>query len=211
MTEPTINGAYAVAAGRAEAETEVRKSRFIAWADRAQTREQAMALLADAKARYPDARHHCWAYLLGPGLTPASQAFSDDGEPGGTAGKPMLNVLSHKGIGDIAVVVIRYFGGIKLGAGGLVRAYSQATQAVIDQLETTMITPVSHYTVIADYAAEQWLRHWLGQHQGELVAVEYADQVTYRLALPQQFFADLQAPLAASGWSLLPDESDKKC
>lgn len=207
MNAPSNTGAYAVAAGRADAEVEIKKSRFIAWADYASTREQAMALLAEAKKHYPDARHHCWAYLLGPGSAPLSQAFSDDGEPGGTAGKPMLNVLCHKGIGDIVVVVIRYFGGVKLGAGGLVRAYSQATQAVIDQLQTRIITPQSEYVVVADFATEQWLRHWLGQHQGELLAVHYADAVSYHIALAPQDLDSLQTQLAALGWSAVPAHS----
>ena len=107
---------------------EVKKSKFFAFAACTPDRETAMQYLAAKRAEYPDARHHCWAYLLGNPHSPTSAAMSDDGEPSGTAGKPILNVLQHKGVGDITIIVTRYFGGIKLGAGGLVRAYSSAAQ-----------------------------------------------------------------------------------
>ncbi|MCW8886021.1 MAG: YigZ family protein [Motiliproteus sp.] len=116
-----MHNPYSVPQQRIEVETEIKKSRFIAWADRAENRDQAMAVLSEARNRYPDARHHCWAYLIGNPAQPKTQAMSDDGEPSGTAGKPILNVLQHNEIGDVMIVVSRYFGGIKLGAGGLVR------------------------------------------------------------------------------------------
>ncbi|CAG0912002.1 unnamed protein product, partial [Cyprideis torosa] len=114
-----MSAAFFVPASRVEHELVVNKSRFIAWIAPASDREQAMALLDEARLAYPDARHHCWAYVLGNPSNAASAAANDDGEPAGTAGKPILNVIQHKAIGNIMVVVIRYFGGIKLGAGGL--------------------------------------------------------------------------------------------
>lgn len=94
---------------------DIKKSRFIAWAEKVTNRQEAMAFLERSKQTYPDAGHHCWAYQLGHPQSPISAAMSDDGEPSGTAGKPILNVLQHKNIGDVMVIVIRYFGGIKLG------------------------------------------------------------------------------------------------
>jgi len=110
---------YHIATSVFEAQYTVKKSRFIARVVPIGSREDALAAVAVAKRDYPDARHHCWAYLLGEPGDARSAGMSDDGEPAGTAGKPILNVLQHGKFGDVLVVVIRYFGGIKLGAGGL--------------------------------------------------------------------------------------------
>lgn len=172
---------------------EVKKSKFIAYAACAPDREAAMQLLAAKKAEYPDARHHCWAYLFGPPTMPSSVAFSDDGEPSGTAGKPILNVLQHKDVGDIMLVVTRYFGGIKLGAGGLVRAYSSAAQQVMEQLEVTEHVTLSETCVQADFKHEQFIRHWVAQHQGEIVDCAYTAEVTITLALPADAIEEFHA------------------
>lgn len=103
--------AYAVPAERTRAEIEIKKSRFIAYAQQVETREQGMQWLAEIKQQYPDARHHCWAYLIGNPSCASNAGMGDDGEPSGTAGKPILNVLQHKGVMDIMVIVVRYFGG----------------------------------------------------------------------------------------------------
>ncbi len=178
-----ISHAYSVAQAPVEVEIVIKKSRFIARAAFAADREQAMQWLAQAKTDYPDARHHCWAYLLGPPQAPRSQAFSDDGEPGGTAGKPILNVLQHKHVGDLMLIVIRYFGGIKLGAGGLVRAYGQAAQAAIEQLSCRVLQPQQRIRVGCDFAQEQYLRHWFGNHEGTITAVDYAEAVSIQVSM----------------------------
>lgn len=102
-------------------ESEDRGSRFVAWVFRAPQEADALARLAALRAEFPKARHHCWAWRCG-----ARYRFSDDGEPGGTAGRPMLQVLEGAGLDEAAVVCVRWFGGVKLGTGGLVRAYSAA-------------------------------------------------------------------------------------
>jgi uncharacterized YigZ family protein len=114
------------------AETEVKRSRFIAVLRRADRATEAQDFLDEQRRRYPDARHHCWAYITGDEPSERAERAGDDGEPGGTAGVPMLQVLRTRGLVDVAVVVTRYFGGVKLGAGGLVRAYSGAVAAVVD-------------------------------------------------------------------------------
>lgn len=107
-------------------EIEIKRSRFITWIGRADDGGEARDLIAMAKSEYPDARHHCSAYIHEvPGANRVERS-SDDGEPSGTAGRPMLDVLVGSGLTDVAAVVIRYFGGVKLGTGGLVRAYSDA-------------------------------------------------------------------------------------
>lgn len=113
-------------------ETEVKHSRFIAVLRRVDRAAEAQDFLDEQRRRYPDARHHCWAYITGNEPSERAERAGDDGEPGGTAGVPMLQVLRTRDLVDVAVVVTRYFGGVKLGAGGLVRAYSGAVAAVVD-------------------------------------------------------------------------------
>lgn len=163
---------------------EVKKSKFIARVAQASNRAEAMAFLVQAKQDYPDARHHCWAYLLGDPKQPTSVAFNDDGEPSGTAGKPILNVLSHRGIGDIAVVVIRYFGGIKLGAGGLVRAYSNATQQAIEALLTSTKLPMIERRLSCDYAVEPELRRLIASLDGLIMSADYGLQLDMVISIP---------------------------
>lgn len=113
-------------------ETEVKHSRFVAALRRVDDPGAAQDFLAEQRRRHPDARHHCWAFVTGNDPSDRAERSGDDGEPGGTAGIPMLQVLRTRDLVDVSVVVTRYFGGIKLGAGGLVRAYSGAVAAVVD-------------------------------------------------------------------------------
>lgn len=194
---------YKTPANSLEILFEVKKSKFFAFAACAPDREVAMQLLAAKKTEYPDARHHCWAYLFGPPTMPSSVAFSDDGEPSGTAGKPILNVLQHKDVGDIMLIVTRYFGGIKLGAGGLVRAYSSAAQQVMEQLAVTEHVTLSEVNVQADFKHEQFIRHWVTQHQGEIVNCNYSAQVTITLALPADTIEEFHAMCMNQGIMVL--------
>lgn len=171
-----------VATGRAE--TEVRKSRFIAVAARAETREEALAVVEEARVAHPEARHHCWAYVLGAPGAATSAAMNDDGEPSGTAGRPILNVIEHKGIGDVVVVVSRYFGGVKLGAGGLVRAYAGAAEAVLSELALTRYEPVVTFSLKGGFADEQPLRHEAEQLGGAVKEVRYGEGIEVILSVP---------------------------
>lgn len=168
-----------------EAILEVKKSRFIAWIGPADSRDAALRYLADARAAYPDARHHCWAYVIGDPAIPDQQACSDDGEPSGTAGKPMLNVLQHKQVGDVMVVISRYFGGIKLGAGGLVRAYSQATQLAYEAASLEQRVAEYQVTLCGNFQHEQIVRHWLTNHEGRMANIDYSEEVCMQLAFPE--------------------------
>ncbi len=179
--------------GAVEVELEVKRSRFIARAGYAPSRQEALAMLAQARLDHPDARHHCWAYLLGDPQGAASAAMNDDGEPSGTAGKPILNVIQHKGIGDIAVVVIRYFGGVKLGAGGLVRAYAGVTERALSQLPLLQRQPRLEAALRLGFAQEQPLRHWAAGHDGQIVSVDYGTGVAITLSLPVQQRDELEA------------------
>ncbi|MCW8092742.1 YigZ family protein [Alteromonas sp. ASW11-130] len=190
---------FSIPANSVQTEIEIKKSRFITRVGFVSSRTAAMAMLQQAKVDYPDARHHCWAYVIGAPDSPKTAAMSDDGEPSGTAGKPILNVLQHKQIGNIMLIVIRYFGGIKLGAGGLVRAYSAAAQTGIDELEIKREVPMCEFTVTTDFANEQYIRHWLTQNKGLISKVEYSDTVSLALTLPltkKDEFVTLLGPIS---------------
>ncbi|ABI57516.1 IMPACT family protein [Alkalilimnicola ehrlichii MLHE-1] len=196
---------YPTPARTLEHELEVKKSRFIARAGRVESREQALAFVDRAMTDFPDARHHCWAYLIGDPASATTAAMSDAGEPSGTAGKPILNVIQHKRIGDVIVVVIRYFGGIKLGAGGLVRAYAGATQKVLAELPLAAHEPHTRCRLALDFAQEQPLRHWAAQHQATVEAVAYGEGVTLTLRLPEGAVAALRQFAQARGIRLETD------
>ncbi len=182
-----------------QTEIEVKKSRFIARATKVTDRQSALDFVEQAKQDFPDARHHCWAYLLGNPTSASSAAANDAGEPSGTAGKPILNVIQHKGIGDVIVVVIRYFGGIKLGVGGLVRAYSGAAESVLSQLPLQQAVPMQQVELTLDFAREQLLRHWVDQHEAEIIQVDYDDQVVVQLNVPDTAIPELNDFCAAHG------------
>ncbi len=147
-------------------------------------REEAKQFLQAKKTEYPDARHHCWAYLIGNPLSASNAAMNDDGEPSGTAGKPILNVIQHKHIGDVMVLVTRYFGGIKLGAGGLTRAYSSATELVLSELALKEQVAMLDVLLACDFSQEQAIRRWAKQHDAALEVLQYSNQVEIKLSLP---------------------------
>lgn len=182
---------YPTPADSLETEIEVKKSRFISRVTKVTSREEAMAYVEQAKRDFPDARHHCWAYLLGNPASASNAAMNDDGEPSGTAGKPIFNVMQHKGVGDVMVVVVRYFGGIKLGAGGLVRAYSGAAEAAMSLLPVRQSVIIQQLTLTMDFAKEQLVRHWLGQNQGNVDSLEYGAQVVMDVSVPDEAVEEL--------------------
>ncbi|MBK4738889.1 IMPACT family protein [Noviherbaspirillum pedocola] len=151
-------------AAAAHAEIEIRKSRFIALAVPVEDRAAALAIVDALRAQHPGAAHVCWALLAG-----GHSGMSDDGEPSGTAGRPILEVLRHHELDGVLGAVVRYFGGVKLGAGGLVRAYTDAIAAALKGAERIVQVPMATLTVEVDYASEARVRRWLAQ-QGYLLA-----------------------------------------
>ena len=188
---------YFVPAKPVVVETEIKKSRFITWLAPATSRDEALAFIQSIRQKYPDATHHCTAYIAGAPNGGAAIACDDDGEPSGTAGKPMLNVLMHKGVGEIVAVVVRYFGGIRLGAGGLVRAYSGAVQSACEQLTLSRRVMLLQGVIQCDYAQEQSVRHCLEQFQVTLVDCRYGEQVTMEVAVAGEHSSLLCAQLLA--------------
>lgn len=178
---------------------EIKKSKFIAYAYPIDDKSQVAFHVEQLKADHPDARHHCLAYVIGDPNNTTHAGFDDDGEPNGTAGRPILNVLQHKGIGDVLVVVVRYFGGIKLGAGGLTRAYATATQMVIDEMVLTPFVPKSVINVACDFAHEAQIRYLIGQAGGEVMSVAYAQDVAMTVQMERERVAKFTQDLGVIG------------
>ena len=135
----------------------IENSEFLAFAARAGTPEEALAHLAALKARYPDATHHCWAYRIGP-----LYRFGDDGEPGGTAGVPILRAIEGQGLDEVMVVVVRYYGGTKLGTGGLVRAYGGTAAECLRTAPRLEVRPRRRLNVAVPFEHLSRLYHLLG-------------------------------------------------
>jgi uncharacterized YigZ family protein len=161
----------------------------------ATTTEEAQAFIKEMNAEFPDATHNCWAYVIGPPGTTGRVGMSDDGEPHGTAGRPMLTVLLHSGLGDVAAVVTRYYGGVKLGTGGLVKAYGGAVQQALESLPRTERVELVELGITIGYAAIDAVRQMLPAHEAEIVGEEYGEEVTYRLRLPDARADALRAAL----------------
>ncbi|CCO23896.1 YigZ family protein [Maridesulfovibrio hydrothermalis] len=178
-----INKAYPVPKEKVRTEEHIKKSRFICDIMPVSTKGEAKEFISSIKSEFPDARHHCSAFIAGPPQT-GDMGMSDDGEPQGTAGKPMLQVLQGSGIGDIAVVVTRYFGGILLGTGGLVRAYSGAVQQGLEALEVVMKVPMRRVTLEIGYAQEGMLRRMLPEFTAEIEEQTFGADITFSLIMP---------------------------
>ncbi len=187
---------YKVPAARACFEQEIKKSRFIAWAGEAPTPEAAHAFIDEIRKRYADARHICWAFISGEPGNSTQLGFSDAGEPNGTAGMPMLNVIQHGSVGDIVVVVVRYFGGIKLGTGGLARAYSSSVSEVLKKLPTKKKVAMIPIAFSAPFAMENPIRHLLQASGVSCLQVDYSEDLLIQCEVPEDRFSCLADQLA---------------
>ena len=188
--------AYNVPARRARVEHEIKKSRFIGVADRVCSARHVDDALTAVKNEFPDATHHCWAYILGDPTSSSVVRMNDDGEPSGTAGKPILGVLQHKNVGDVLLVVVRYFGGVKLGAGGLVRAYASTASKTMEQLELAPAIREQAGRVRLDYAEEQPIRRLLDELGVTVTDSTYDDGVELAIRFPEDRARELRDALA---------------
>lgn len=163
---------------------EIKKSRFITLLAPTCGVVAAKAFIQQVREDHPSARHHCWAFVAGAPDDSQQLGFSDDGEPSGTAGKPILAQLMGSGLGEITAVVVRYYGGIKLGTGGLVKAYGSGVQQALKQLVVSNKVPVAEYALQCDYAQLALVESLLQQSEGRIVHGEYGVAVILHLALP---------------------------
>lgn len=176
---------YKIPAKRYRTEETIKRSRFIASVAHAQTEEDAKAFISQIKNEFPDATHNCWAYVAGPPGDTARIGMSDDGEPHGTAGKPMLNVLLHSEIGEIVAVVTRYFGGTKLGTGGLVRAYSGSVKTAIEGLSVKEKRSLVILTAVFDYSRINAAKQAIESLDSKILDETYGADVSFKIELPE--------------------------
>ena len=146
--------------------------------------EAAKAFIQQVRDEHSAARHHCWAFVAGSPDDSQQLGFSDDGEPSGTAGKPILAQLMGSGIGEVTAVVVRYYGGVKLGTGGLVKAYGNGVQQALKQLALAQKVPEAEYILQCDYAQLALVENLLQQTAGRILQGEYGAAVVLHLALP---------------------------
>lgn len=158
----------------------IKKSRFIGCVQPMQDRASAQAVVDDLRRQHPGAAHVCWALLAG-----GQSAAVDDGEPGGTAGRPMLDVLRHQDLEGVLATVVRYFGGVKLGAGGLVRAYTDTVAQALLQADKVPLRRMGTLRCAVPYALEGLLRREIEAAGAQLLDVAHGSQVQLQLCLPQ--------------------------
>jgi len=186
---------YSIPAGQARVEEVILRSRFITTAAPAGTPDEARAFVARIRAEFPDATHNCYAFVAGPPGSTAQAGMSDDGEPGGTAGRPMLAVLLGSGIGDIVAVVTRYFGGTKLGTGGLVRAYSGGVKAVLDILPVREKIALARIIASGSYSYVTPVNRLLPAFEARIANQTFAADVTWEIEAPEEQAQTLAAAL----------------
>ena len=195
---------YLIPAKEGTSEYIEKKSRFLGLIVPVTTEAEARAQLDAVKKREYDARHNCWAYILHTG----QKRYSDDGEPQGTAGQPILNVLEREGVQDVLCVVTRYFGGILLGAGGLCRAYTKAAKDALDDAGISELRPWSVLQLDCPYALFERVKLELEKRGGMVTSSEYGAQIALTAALPEPeeaVFAKALQELSAG--SLVPEKT----
>ena len=189
---------YVTIAQQAEDDFFERKSQFIGYIAPVSSEEEALAFLAEIRAKHRDARHNCFAYILQNGVTRAS----DDGEPQGTAGVPIMEVVEREGLTDVIVVVTRYFGGILLGAGGLVRAYALAAKLAVDAAQRKVMSPAVLVEMQMDYNQYGRINNVLSKYTAIVQDTAFTDMVTMRILFIERdveaFRAELTEMTAAT-------------
>ena len=170
---------YKTTAENGTASYEIQKSRFIAYTSHVETEAEARDFVTAIKKKHFDARHHCSAWVLG--ADSSQQKSNDDGEPGGTAGNPILEAIKQHGLTNVVVVVTRYFGGIKLGAGGLIRAYSHTASLGLEATPCLEVKPFCLMEAEMDYSLLGTVENWIRNEELRTGETAYLDKVTVRL------------------------------
>ena len=199
---------YRTIRGTAIGEYEEKKSRFIAQLSFADSEEKAVAFLEQVRAANRTARHNVYAYRLREG---SRERYSDDGEPQGTAGQPMLNVFQRENVENVVCIVTRYFGGILLGAGGLTRAYAKAAKDALDAAGKARMQPFSVLLLECPYPMFERIKLLIEGHEGRIESSDYGAAVTLTFLLPVQRTADFSAALTElSGGQMSAEEVEQR-
>lgn len=179
-----MSKSYQIAINDVEDETIVNRSRFICYLRPCKSSAEAKAMIKELQQLHPQANHHCHAFLTKAADDSQGYGFSDDGEPTGTAGKPMLLALQGGGIGQVCAVVVRYFGGTKLGTGGLQRAYGGSVRQALTFLQSKIKIAMVHKTLACQYSQVDDVLHLLKQVEGSVISQDYQQTVIFQLAIP---------------------------
>ncbi len=193
---------YPIPSSEHETEAVIRRSRFRTLLAPAESPEAANAFVQRVRARYPDASHHCWAFVAGPPGDTVRVGMSDDGEPSGTAGRPMLTVLLHSGVGEVVAVCVRWYGGTNLGTGGLQRAYASGVKRTLEDLPVRERIARTRLEVVFDYSHVDGVQRLLDEVDGEIHQEQYGADVRYRVELPEirrMAFVRAMADLTSGG------------
>lgn len=192
----SAGGGYPVPARVAETEEVVLRSRFLTLLAHAPSSEAAHRFVQTIRDRHPDATHHCYAFVAGPPGSTASIGMSDDGEPHGTAGRPMLTSLLHSGVGEVVAVCVRWYGGTKLGTGGLSRAYSGGVKAALEVLDVEIRVDRARAEVHVGYAHVDGLQRLLDEVDAIQVEERYGAEVVYVVDVPEIAWVTFERGLA---------------
>ena len=182
--EPPLASRYPIPARLHRVEETIQRSRFITTAAHAPDADAAQAFIQTIRDEFPDATHHCWAFVVGPPASTTHIGMSDDGEPHGTAGRPMLTALLHGGVGDIVAVCTRYYGGVKLGTGGLSRAYSGGVKLVLETLPTDERVDREWLVVTVGYADVDGMHRLVDELEIVVESEDFGAEVRYVLGVP---------------------------
>ncbi|MCC2616396.1 YigZ family protein [Aestuariibacter halophilus] len=178
-----MTDSYPIPAASAEFTETIKKSQFITLIDRTDGIAQARQFIDSCRNAHPQARHHCWAYIAGAPDDPVKRGFSDDGEPSGTAGKPMLAQLDGSGIGQVCAVVVRYSGGIKLGTGGLVKAYGGGVKQALTTLDTVLFHRRVQWTIEVPFEDIGSIEQFAGQDDVSILERAFNARAGFTLAV----------------------------
>ena len=195
-TEALIDLPYRIPSSETAFQEVIRRSRFVTYLAPANEEEGARAFIEDIRQRHPGATHHCWAYNLGPPGDTARVGMSDDGEPKGTAGRPMLAALLHSEVGEVVAVCARYYGGTKLGTGGLARAYGGGVREALDQVPTQVRRETVGISIQVDYAYSDVVERLLDRDEVQIEDRSYGQSVRFRCRVDAGHFEALKVALA---------------
>jgi len=195
LLQTIVKKSYLIAINNVENETIVNRSRFICYLQPCTSAEQAKGIVKESMLIHPQATHHCYAFITASAKDSQGYGFSDDGEPNGTAGRPMLSVLQGSEIGEVCAIVVRYFGGTKLGTGGLQRAYSASVREALAFLQSKIKIPMVHKTLACQYNQIDDVLHIVEYFGGKVLKQLYQQDVQLELALPQEKITLIQKKL----------------
>lgn len=182
---------YCVPTAAGEASFVEKRSEFLGHVRPVESEDEARAFIAEMKKKYYDARHNCWCYIIKDG----AERYSDDGEPQGTAGIPMLEVFRREGVCNVVCVVTRYFGGILLGAGGLLRAYTKSAKDALDAAGISVVRRWVETELDCSYAAAEKLKQEIAAYGGIIAGLDYGAAVTIRAYVPEELAEGFKAKI----------------